>query len=580
MLGASGGEQPRDAVVPWLTAFSASPVPVAQSAAGGSAGAGAAVVASVDPGVPEEPSGADGTDQGADGTDRVVARHPSRPVVPVWISGGLAAGGRVAGSPLASLDPQRSPRARISAPLIGAITSALVGALAGSVLMALSDSFFAIALGIVAIGLVGAIASGLVAWRRLRNEIYQPSVELREAVLRLGAGEPPDHIGGPADGPLVSVARALESAGENVSATTERLADQARWGESSRQILDALDFARNESEVYRVVSEALELIDDRHPSELLMTPSGSSHELVEVAVNTATGSPRCPVTDTDDCLAIRRGQVVITDSSETINACPLLRGRPDGPCSAVCLPVAVSGRSVGVIHTTGPDRHPPGPEIVQRLSDLSRQVGARLGALRALESSRVEASTDGLTGLPNRRALESELQSMLEVGRGFVAVLADLDKFKSLNDTFGHEAGDRALQLFAKVMSDNVRGQDLVARVGGEEFVIAYPGMTVQGSIEAIERLRTGLASAVAVAAVHPFTCSFGVTHSSVGGTVSEILRVADAGLLRAKELGGDQVVYSDQALAAEVFERHTDRDGNGERGRNGKRNGAPGRDG
>ncbi|MCZ7630737.1 MAG: sensor domain-containing diguanylate cyclase [Microthrixaceae bacterium] len=327
-------------------------------------------------------------------------------------------------------------------------------------------------------------------------------------------------------------------------------------GESSRQIIDALDFARSDTDVYRVVSEALELVDDEHPSGLLITPTGSSHELHEVATNTATGSPGCPVTNTDDCLAIRRGQVVVTDSSEAINACPRLRGRPGGPCSAVCLPVAVQGHSVGVIHAIAEDRHPPGPQVVERLADLSRQVGARLGALRALESSRAEASTDALTGLPNRRSLESELQQMLDGRRAFVAVLADLDKFKSLNDTYGHEAGDRALQLFAKVMQDNVRGHDMVARVGGEEFVVVYPEMTVQGSIEAIERLRTGLASAVAVAAVKPFTCSFGVTHSSVGMTVAEILRVADAGLLRAKELGGDRVVYADQALAAEVFDQ------------------------
>jgi diguanylate cyclase (GGDEF)-like protein len=333
------------------------------------------------------------------------------------------------------------------------------------------------------------------------------------------------------------------------------LVSQASWGESSRQILDALGFARTDSEVYRVVAEALELVDDEHPSALLMAPSSSSRELHEVAVNTATGSPGCQATHTDNCLAIRRGQVVVTDSSEAINACPQLRGRPGGPCSAVCVPVAVEGHSVGVVHAIAADRHPPEPQIVERLADLSRQVGARIGSLRALESSRAEASTDGLTGLPNRRTLESGLQQMLDAGRGFVAVLADLDKFKSLNDTFGHEAGDRALQLFAKVMQDNVRGHDIVSRVGGEEFVVVYPDMTVQGSIEAIERLRTGLASAVAVAAVQPFTCSFGVTHSSVGATVAEILRVADAGLLRAKELGGDQVIYADQALAAEVFD-------------------------
>lgn len=445
---------------------------------------------------------------------------------------------------------------RILVPVLVAVTAAFVGAAVAVTLVVADDGLTTVALSVAALCLAISVGGGVVARRRIRSDIDEPLIELREAVLRLGAGEPAERVVGPEDGPLVPVARAVESAGVTVSAATDRLVSQASWGESNRQILDALDFARTDSEVYRVVAEALELVDDEYPSELLMAPTGSSHEMREVAANTAKGSPGCPVSHTDDCLAIRRGQVVVTDSSDAINACPRLRARPGGPCSAVCIPVAVEGHSVGLIHATAEDRHPPEPRVVERLADLSRQVGARLGALRALESSRVEASTDGLTGLPNRRALESELQQMLDGGRGFVAVLADLDKFKSLNDTFGHEAGDRALQLFARVMQDNVRGHDMVARVGGEEFVIAYPDMTVQGSIEAIERLRTGLASAVAVAAVQPFTCSFGVTHSSVGATLAEILRVADAGLLRAKELGGDKVVYADQALAAEVFDQ------------------------
>ena len=108
--------------------------------------------------------------------------------------------------------------------------------------------------------------------------------------------------------------------------------------------------------------------------------------------------------------------------------------------------MAVEGRSIGVLHVTGAERNPPTPTVVARVSELSRQVGGRLSALRALESSRQEAGTDGLTGLPNRRILESQMKSMLDAGTGFVSVMADLDKFKSLNDTFGHEAGDRALR--------------------------------------------------------------------------------------------------------------------------------------
>ena len=172
-----------------------------------------------------------------------------------------------------------------------------------------------------------------------------------------------------------------------------------------------------------------------------------------------------------------------------------------------------------------------------------------------LESSRQEASTDGLTGLPNRRALEAEVADLLDRGIPFILVLADLDKFKRLNDTYGHEVGDRALQLFAGVLRDNVRGNDVVARLGGEEFVLVYPNMTVEISVEAIGRLRAALARAVASSTLPPFTCSFGIAHSSVGVDGDTILRVADAGLLEAKDLGGDQTVVADAGLVAKVFD-------------------------
>src|SRR5690606_6467041 len=113
--------------------------------------------------------------------------------------------------------------------------------------------------------------------------------------------------------------------------------------------------------------------------------------------------------------------------------------------------------------------------------------------------------------------LESEVAELLERGTPFVMVLADLDKFKKLNDNYGHEVGDKALQLFAGVLRDNVRGNDVVSRLGGEEFVLVYPNMSVEISIEAIDRLRSALARTVGASHIPPFTCSFGVAHSSVG---------------------------------------------------------------
>jgi diguanylate cyclase (GGDEF)-like protein len=93
-----------------------------------------------------------------------------------------------------------------------------------------------------------------------------------------------------------------------------------------------------------------------------------------------------------------------------------------------------------------------------------------------------------------------------------------------------------------------------VARFGGEEFVLVYPEMNVRTGMEVLERIRAALADAVKLTAIPAFTASFGFTHSSSGVDVDSIIRIADAGLLMAKDLGRDRVVFADAELAAEIF--------------------------
>lgn len=466
-------------------------------------------------------------------------------------------------APLARISPTgpgrsagRTPdrlRSRLAPQLFAAVVAPVVGALLGIAIALLAEDLWWLALTVVALGAGIGSAGILAAWRRLGREVDEPAETLRLAAARLAAGEPGGPLNGVETGSLAPLAAALDRAGRAVTLRTDRLSRKAEWGEATGMIIEALEFAQNESEAFDVASKALALADSDRRAEMLAT-SPQNQRLVIVAEHAERGGWGCPVESPDNCLALRRGQVVIADSSLALNACPRLRERGGGPCSAVCMPVGVAGQAIGVLTAVGPDRVAPDLEYVDRLSAIARQVGNRVESLRALEQSREEAATDGLTGLPNRRVLESQLEQMLERGVEFIAVLADLDKFKALNDTYGHEAGDRALQLFAKVLQENVRGHDLLARVGGEEFVAAYPEMSVQRSVEAISRLQSALADAVAMAGLPSFTCAFGVTHSSVGSTVGEILRVADAGLLKAKELGGDQAVYANQQTVAEVF--------------------------
>jgi diguanylate cyclase (GGDEF)-like protein len=230
-----------------------------------------------------------------------------------------------------------------------------------------------------------------------------------------------------------------------------------------------------------------------------------------------------------------------------VGACPRLRNRGVDPQSALCVPVTILGRPVGVIHSTGPVGRPASGSTIREIEGLALQAGSRIGVLRAMSQSQLQAATDPLTGLLNRRSLEDRVRTLHDSGQPYAVAFADLDHFKDLNDTFGHDAGDRALRLFAAVLRRVVRDGDIVARFGGEEFVVVLAGGDVDSAGPILRRIREELALAVTGGDVPPFTASFGLVDSSYDGELAELLRTADVGLLQAKSDGRDCVVTPDR---------------------------------
>jgi diguanylate cyclase (GGDEF)-like protein/PAS domain S-box-containing protein len=344
----------------------------------------------------------------------------------------------------------------------------------------------------------------------------------------------------------------------NARDTTERvrleeaLTVQAHRDSFGNQLGEALEMADEEGDAYEVVERSMVQISPRTPMELLLSDSSRAN-LERVAASPGADAPGCPVKSPFSCVAVRRGSPVVFDSSEALNACPKLRDRPEGACSAVCVPVSFMGRALGVLHATGPDGTPPDPEKVIQLTTLATQAGARIGTVRAFEKTQLQASTDGLTGLVNRRTLEKRLRGMIKHGDAFALALADLDHFKVLNDTHGHEAGDRALRLFSQVAQDVLRDGDVVARWGGEEFVIALPGLDRYQAVTVMERIRATLAQAHV--GDHPrFSASFGVTDSTEAEGAEQLMSVADAGLYASKQGGRDRVTIGENLAETPVL--------------------------
>lgn len=183
--------------------------------------------------------------------------------------------------------------------------------------------------------------------------------------------------------------------------------------------------------------------------------------------------------------------------------------------------------------------------LARRDSEL-RAIRQELAALRRhgedlADQLRTEARTDPLTGLGNLRQWRERLVHELDRGRrtgtGVAVAVVDLDRFKAVNDTLGHAAGDELLRDVAARFGQSVRNVDLVARVGGEEFSVALPDVTLADAVRIVERLRTSVAPTV--------TCSAGLAMWD-GQESSELLQYrADAALYRAKAGGRDRLVVA-----------------------------------
>jgi diguanylate cyclase (GGDEF)-like protein len=326
--------------------------------------------------------------------------------------------------------------------------------------------------------------------------------------------------------------------------------DAAR-GEFGRRVVEAFDMADDEEAAREVVARAMPEVAVDLPMELLLADSSKAH-LTRAAESPTKGAACCPVATPFECVAVRRGTAVTFPDSEQLHACPKLRDREAGPVSAACVPITFMGRAIGVLHATGEQGTEPDTETVERLSRLAAHTGSRIGTLRATRQTQLQAATDSLTGLVNRRTFDNEVRELIGEGHGFALAFGDLDHFKALNDRYGHDAGDRALRLFAKVLKETTRVDDVVARYGGEEFVVVLPGRSASEAVEAMQRIRTRLMEAVAASDAPGFTVSFGVTDSSMGTTVTDLVRSADAALLAAKSHGRDRVVLAGSNLVPE----------------------------
>lgn len=224
--------------------------------------------------------------------------------------------------------------------------------------------------------------------------------------------------------------------------------------------------------------------------------------------------------------------------------------------AVLCIPITYGETLLGVLNVESRREDAFSPQDVLIMNTLADLLATALHNAFVFQKLQQQSITDGLTGIKTRRffweSLSSEWKRASRSGRPFSVVLMDLDKFKQVNDTLGHLEGDLVLARVGRLLEQKCRQSNVVARYGGDEFVILMPETGVEQAQILAERLRLWI-STDPMLQEHQITGSFGVASFPVHGfTVEDIIRIADAGMYVSKHAGGDRVSTAEEFAEGE----------------------------
>ena len=268
------------------------------------------------------------------------------------------------------------------------------------------------------------------------------------------------------------------------------------------------------------------LFEPVNASGLLRSTSMAGLEVdpIEIEVDARSGARE----------AFRSGRSLFLDeNSESQFFNSELWERSGRPASILFEPLLRGGEPVGVLVVGWPQAIRVGGSRTTAIALLAHEVATVIERADMLTQLTDMASTDALTGLPNRRAWETRLHQALAEGKDVALAMLDFDYFKEFNDTYGHPAGDRLLRETAAAWREELRAGDLVARLGGDEFALLLRNCNAANALEVVERLRMRIPSAQ--------TCSAGIATHEPGSPPEALMAQADTALYEAKTAGRDR---------------------------------------
>ncbi|MBK9217271.1 MAG: hypothetical protein RJA63_100 [Pseudomonadota bacterium] len=352
---------------------------------------------------------------------------------------------------------------------------------------------------------------------------------------------------------------------------TEQKAAQCRLEETNQQLTLALSaLERHASDLTRLneLNEGLQSSLSLHDAyEVLertlgrlqlgsggtLAIAGEEGNTLRTVVSWGEGAHLLASFDPHDCWAMRRGQRHALQTHDAGPMCKHFDKLPEG--GILCQPLQVLGETLGLLSVKAPrgTTDAEWARINHLASMISESLKLALSNIRLREALHEQAIRDPLTRLLNRRylaeTLPRELHRAMRESRKLSLVMLDLDHFKRVNDTWGHEAGDAVLAHVAGIVRAHLRASDLACRFGGEEFVVVMLGAD---GAEALERI-SFIAAKVRESRPHvgevelpAITFSAGIAEAFVNGDSAEqLLRAADHALYDAKEAGRDRIVLA-----------------------------------
>ena len=337
----------------------------------------------------------------------------------------------------------------------------------------------------------------------------------------------------------------------------ESLREQNRGLALLNDMNSLLQACRTEAETYRVIINACKQLFPQDAGFLFLMDD--SRTMLQEAGYWGTPPPEPRLFDVEDCWALRLGKMHAMLHPDAGLLCPHLHSFPAE--GYVCAPIHASGGALGMLHLcfgkadAGQtlDERPRLLEVKQLMAArLVEQYSSSLVNLRLRETLRLESIRDPLTGLYNRRHMEASLEReelrAKRRGTPVAIIMLDIDHFKHLNDSHGHEAGDVALRELAALVRRHIRGEDIPCRYGGEEFILILPDAPLEIAQRRAEEIRLH-GSELQIRyrdKLLTLTVSIGVAaFPDHGAELRGVVKVADDALYQAKKGGRNQVVVA-----------------------------------